>query len=70
MIRLLSYVHNDTTIPSQYLHLQSQQWKHQNNVSNLFKVNRKAALLTGEGGIEILFFNHYLQPTNHIVIKY
>ena len=28
-------------IPSQYLLTQSQQWKHQNNVWNLFKVNNK-----------------------------
>ena len=29
------------TIPNQNLLVQSQQWKHQNNVQNLFKVNRK-----------------------------
>ena len=28
-------------IPSQYLLVQSQQWKHENNVSSLLKVNNK-----------------------------
>ena len=39
-------VYCDKSFPSQYLLVQRRQWKHQNNLSNLFKVNNKNTITT------------------------
>ena len=48
MSRIYTFTCKKTEIPSQYLPLQSQQWKHQNNLLklNLFKLNNKYNMTT------------------------
>ena len=41
--------------PTRYLFVQSQQWKHQNNARNLFKVNNKDTRTTSTDVIVLVF---------------
>ena len=57
--------------PSQHLPDQSQQWRHQNNILNLFKVNSKDIKKTSVTSIfpTFFWFSHYWLCTNRCQLE-